>query len=737
MKVSAIVSSILLTSLQYEINATSDSSTSLRGSMQNDRRALRVQHPCTLVRVESHYEHQLEDDGPSRERMYNGSGNNGVRKLHSLENVVKCELQKEDRMAVGKYFVTVNGIETGELENIVSGDTTLIADEAMIMDGQMWLPAGAAVEYGSNGQSNRRLQEAKTQGIKKVLVVRANARGSATTATKETLSDKIFGANGDTATLKSQYLACSHGKLDFQPFEGMTAGGTYVDGGVIDVNINTYVPGSNRYDVEDALEEAADKLVGGLHEQFDHVMLCLPPGSTSGRNTNWIAYGYINSWLSVFNDDFCKSMSTQVHEIGHNLGLAHSAKDGLSYGDKTGMMGYSYNRDNGPLQCFNPAKTYQLGWLSDKVEEVDPDNGTWIGKIIGVADYSNAIVDPNAQVIVKIKTGESKDIFVGYNRKKGMNSEVEFGGNTVTIVDQGSGYSESDFLASLNPFDSKTFYNFRGTNKNLVVDFVARGSNSDEAIVAIYYDTCVFPRCCTGPLCDFRSPIETPNIDQQPIEIPNIDQQPRTPAPTQNPTDIPTRNPTNVPTRNPTNAPKVQNPTPTRQPTPSPTRQRQRLYKTDEDLRKELLSENFRQGLGVFNGRGNSVEQMVFEYILTAKFELKEAGNLPSIYTTLDLQNTSLIQVSFWYNAEKMQKEEGFKVQYSSNHGNSWRDVKSFKFGESGFDETQKWSYANAATFEVTQGMSTTELRIVGDTQIDNSDSVFYIAAVSVVGIAQ
>lgn len=76
-------------------------------------------------------------------------------------------------------------------------------------------------------------------------------------------------------------------------------------------------------------------------------------------------------------------------------------------------------------------------------------------------------------------------------------------------------------------------------------------------------------------------------------------------------------------------------------------------------------------------------------------------------------------------------------MQYSSNHGNSWRDVKSFKFGESGFDETQKWSYANAATFEVTQGMSTTELRIVGDTQIDNSDSVFYIAAVSVVGIAQ
>jgi len=724
MKFSAIVSSILLTSLQYEVNATSNE-TSLRGSMQTNGRALRVQRPCTLVRIESHYEHEQED--PPRELMYNSSEKHGARRLNTKEKIVKCELQKEDRTAVGKYFVTVNGIETDELENIVSGDTTLIADEAMIMDGEMWLPTGASVEFGSNGQNNRRLQALRTEGIKKVLVVRANAQGSATTATKDHLSDKIFGTSGDTNTLKSQYLACSHGKLDFQPFEGMTAGGTYVDGGVIDVSINTYVPGTDRYDVENALEEAADSLVGSLHEQFDHVMLCLPPGSTSGRNENWIAYGYINSWLSVFNDDFCNSMSTQVHEIGHNLGLAHSAKDGLSYGDKTDMMGFSYNRDNGPLQCFNPAKTYQLGWLNDKVEEVDPDDGTWIGKIIGVADYSNTNVDGNGRVVIKIKSDEDKDIFVGYNRKKGMNSEVEFGGNTVTIVDQGPGYSESDFLASLSMDDTKTFYNFRGTNKNLVVDFVASGSNSDEVVVAIYYDTCVFPQCCTGPLCNFRSPIETPNIVQRPS----------TPTPTQNPTNIPTRNPTNAPTRRPTDAPTVQNRTPTRQPTPSPSRQRQRLSNIDEGLRKELLSENFIEGLGVFDGRGNSVKSTLFEYILTAEFELKEADNLPSINTTLDLQNTSLIQVSFWYNADKMQNNEGFKVQYSSNHGSSWRDIKSFNFGENGFDETSKWYYANAAAFEVTQGVSTTELRIVGDTQTDNSDSVLYIAAVSVVGIEQ
>jgi len=49
----------------------------------------------------------------------------------------------------------------------------------------------------------------------------------------------------------------------------------------------------------------------------DHVMLCLPPG-TSG---SWIAYAYINSCISVYNDDWCQSPSGLLHEIGHNLNL--------------------------------------------------------------------------------------------------------------------------------------------------------------------------------------------------------------------------------------------------------------------------------------------------------------------------------------------------------------------------------------------------------------------------------
>jgi len=661
-----------------------------------------MQRPCTLVRVETHFEHESEANNGSRERIYNGSRSDGNRKLHETEEFLRCELEEEDRVKVGKYFVPVHGIERDQFDNIVSGDTTLIAEDAMIVDGEMYVPSDAAIEYGSNGQNNRRLQASRNQGIKKVLVVRANGQGSSTTASRDTLSDKIFGTNGDNHTLKSQYLDCSHGKLLFQPYTGMTRAGTYIDNGVIDVTINTYVPGTSRYDVEDAIERAADQLVGRLQDQFDHVMLCLPPGSASGSNRNWIAYGYVNSWLTVFNDDFCESMTTQVHEIGHNLGLAHSGKDGISYGDKTGMMGYSYNRDNGPLQCFNPAKTYQLGWLNDKAVEVDPNAGRWEGTVIGTADYSNPTVDPNANVIVKVE-----DLYIGYNRKKGMNAGVNAAGDAVIIVEQGPGYTDSDFLATLTVYDPiKIFNNFRGTDKNLVVELTGRRSQFDEVIVAVYYDT------------DFHLPDQIQQL----------------------PTNVPTFKPTQTPTNRPTFPEPTASPT-SPKPTPAPTRERMHNinYNSPQSTRpatpRELLSENFLSGLGVFNGEGNSVTRDVYEYVLTAKFEMNEVENLPSIYTDFDLFGTSIIQVSFWYNAESIQYGEGFKLQYSTDHGNSWIDIRTYQFGENGFDSINTWNFARSETYQVEQGVSTTKLRIVGETTTNNSNAIFHIAGVTVYGV--
>jgi len=35
----------------------------------------------------------------------------------------------------------------------------------------------------------------------------------------------------------------------------------------------------------------------------------------------WIAYAYVNSWLTVYNNNYCNYVSAQMHELGHNLNL--------------------------------------------------------------------------------------------------------------------------------------------------------------------------------------------------------------------------------------------------------------------------------------------------------------------------------------------------------------------------------------------------------------------------------
>jgi hypothetical protein len=94
----------------------------------------------------------------------------------------------------------------------------------------------------------------------------------------------------------------------------------------------------------------------------DHVIVCLPPGTAGG---DWLAYAYVNYWLSVFNDYWCKSPSVQMHEMGtfiraifvcsnnvvlsispdfghdvtgHNLNLGHAGEGFEEYGDQSGMM---------------------------------------------------------------------------------------------------------------------------------------------------------------------------------------------------------------------------------------------------------------------------------------------------------------------------------------------------------------------------------------------------------------
>jgi hypothetical protein len=153
---------------------------------------------------------------------------------------------------------------------------------------------------------NRRLRT----GTKRVLVLRAIASDKTTTATEAELSDDIFGTSGDVINLKTQYRSCSDNQLIFEP---LTTNSLVGSDGVYTVNIpTTVVTNAADGDIVDAMVAKATADLGTLTSLVDYVMVCVPPGTSGG----WIAYAYINYWLSVFNDNWCRYPSGQLHEIG-------------------------------------------------------------------------------------------------------------------------------------------------------------------------------------------------------------------------------------------------------------------------------------------------------------------------------------------------------------------------------------------------------------------------------------
>jgi hypothetical protein len=123
--------------------------------------------------------------------------------------------------------------------------------------------------------------------IRKVLAVRVQANDSSPGSSLSEIGDKIFGTDGDAVNLVERYDSCSFGQLVMQPYDGVTAKGESILNGVIEVDIDMNVNGADDGDVMDAAITAAAARLGNLPDQFDHVMFCLPPG-TSG---DWIAYG--------------------------------------------------------------------------------------------------------------------------------------------------------------------------------------------------------------------------------------------------------------------------------------------------------------------------------------------------------------------------------------------------------------------------------------------------------------
>jgi len=294
----------------------------------------------------------------------------------------------------------------------------------------------------------------------------------------------------------------------------------------------------------------------------------------------WVAYAFVNHKFSFYNNLWCSSVSSQMHEVGHNLGMGHSGKfvqvsnndddkKYVTYADRTGVMGFSYKQDDQRI-CFNPAKSYQTGWYSDQTLAIDPldmdgantndgrntatTTGTHRFVLNGVSDYQQnpetALVVLRLEHTTPVESDSDNDrvdtsCYIGYNRKHGVNADTVEDENKVTVVcrELGTGlglphhealyFGQSTKVAALDVGESHVIENFEHA-KHVQIRYVGNDSEHGgrDAIVEVVN----LSRAATAV------PTETPSV------VP-------TTGPTKTPTAVPTKTPTAAPTKTHTGAP--------------------------------------------------------------------------------------------------------------------------------------------------------------------------------------
>gem|GEM_PF-5760137 len=344
-----------------------------------------------------------------------------------------------------------------------------------------WDEAGVATHLDTFSVAEMSSLLAVTEGVveRTALVIHVTANDYSTTASPASLGDSVFGTLGDPVNLVSQYDACSYDQFNF-----MAAQGQHITNGVVSLSIDMDVQGVADGTVRNAVTAAGNNLFGSLFSQADHIMFALPP-NTDG---SWIAYASVNGSTSVYNDNWATYVSAQMHELGHNLGMGHSGIGSSEYADSSGMMGYSYSTDDGPLMCFNSAKSSKFGWYSDKEltffeSDWSVGQSTWSGKVIGLANYDQVAADQYLLLKVHTENGNvnSSSLNINFNRDVGINSGTRIGKDRLMVVSTNSptGYNTTLLEADLGVGESHTFENYwlSGSDLIITVNDISNDSN--------------------------------------------------------------------------------------------------------------------------------------------------------------------------------------------------------------------------------------------------------------------
>lgn len=200
---------------------------------------------------------------------------------------------------------------------------------------------------------------------------------------------------------------------------------------------------------------------------------------------------------------------------GHNLNLAHSGGlNGATYTDHTGLMGNPLYSDEVGKMCYNPAKNWQLAWYGGTGASgnsphkilVNPQATPYTSlDMVGVSDYDYG--NATNPIVVKIETGTTTDLFVGFNRDTGINSQNDEADNEIVITQAGSngeGYSQSYLQAHLVEGEQHSITNFASTGQTLTIkaESIDLTSSPGTATVTIALGCTSNAQCDNGIYCD-------------------------------------------------------------------------------------------------------------------------------------------------------------------------------------------------------------------------------------------
>jgi len=487
------------------------------------------------------------------------------------DTVIECQSKSDDgtlrtRKITGTSDQVTSLHAMFEANQVVSGETILKHGRGAYYDeSDITLPAGLVVanniRQDIRKRDDRRLSD--LVGDKPILVVRVkDSVGKVHPDSAITMSQNIFGGGGDQVNLKSQLFACSHEKLNVLP--GFIADSDLqVAGapGVIEITLDIEIDDSSqnsRYVVKNAIQNKAQEVLGfSLPGPYEQVMFSL---ERCYQDCGWAAYAYINSWMSVYQSNYYYMPGVQIHELGHNFGLAHSGgMNNQAYTDHTGLMGNPLYSDEIGKMCYNAAKNWQIGWYDDAKYALATNDGQGSFpntelSMVGVADYN---IRGSKPVTVKLETGTSTDYFIGFNRATKANSQNDEADNEVTVTtsgNNGESYSQSYLKATLQQGESYTIASGSLTSLTITATAIDLSSDPGVATICVAYGSST---CTPNPV----TPDPTPAPTKQPTPSP-------TTAPTSAPTSFPTTPATSAPTSFPTTP--APTPVPTSAPTSSP-----------------------------------------------------------------------------------------------------------------------------------------------------------------------